>query len=132
MKIRYSTCSTLARRAASSAGGGVRNPTPDSLIRCFARVIRFDRRDTGVLDQPQGEIESLAPARCEPRAKLDGDREAAAFACAHASVLRARSRDDEALVSARAAVDNALCMGYGGTMKVAFTQAIGAGNGYAK
>jgi hypothetical protein len=53
-------------------------------------------------------------------------QETAAFGCARASVLRARSRDEEALVSARAAMTGAMHMGYTGTMKVAFTQAIGA------
>jgi hypothetical protein len=53
-------------------------------------------------------------------------QEAAAFACARASLLRGRGSDDEALVSAKAAVDGALHIGYTGTAKVAFTQAIGA------
>jgi tetratricopeptide (TPR) repeat protein len=53
-------------------------------------------------------------------------QEVAAFACARASVLRARSHDEEALTSAREAVEGALHMGYTGTVKVGFTQALGA------
>ena len=53
-------------------------------------------------------------------------QETAAFACARASVLRARSRDEEALASARAAVTGAMHMGYTGTVKVGFTQGLGA------
>ena len=53
-------------------------------------------------------------------------QEVAAYDCATASVLRARSHDDEALESARRAVTGALELGYSGTAKIGFTQGIGA------
>jgi tetratricopeptide (TPR) repeat protein len=53
-------------------------------------------------------------------------QEAAAYACASASVLRARSRDDEALEAARRAVTGGLQIGYSTTAKIGFTQGIGA------
>src|SRR3954463_15993198 len=39
-----------------------------------------DRRDAGVRGQPQGEVKSLATARAEPRAELDGDGDSPALA----------------------------------------------------
>jgi tetratricopeptide (TPR) repeat protein len=53
-------------------------------------------------------------------------QEAAAYACASASVFRARSRDDEALDAARRAVSGGLQVGYTATAKIGFTQGIGA------
>ena len=53
-------------------------------------------------------------------------QEAAAYACASASVFRARSRDEEALDAARRAVTGGLQLGYSATAKIGFTQGIGA------
>ena len=53
-------------------------------------------------------------------------QEAAAYACASASVLRARSRDEEALEAARRAVTGGLQVGYSTAAKIGFTQGIGA------
>jgi tetratricopeptide (TPR) repeat protein len=53
-------------------------------------------------------------------------QEVAAYACARASVLRAQGRYEEALAAARRAIVGARQLGYVGTLKVGFTQAIGA------
>ncbi len=53
-------------------------------------------------------------------------QETAAYACASASVLRARSRDEEALDAAHRAVSGGLQVGYTSTAKIGFTQGIGA------
>ena len=53
-------------------------------------------------------------------------QEEASYACASASVFRARGRYQEALEAARRAVSGGLQVGYTGTVKVGFTQGIGA------
>ncbi len=53
-------------------------------------------------------------------------QEVAAYACARSSVLRARSRDQEALAAAREAVAGALQLGTTSAVKVGFTQGLGA------
>jgi class 3 adenylate cyclase/tetratricopeptide (TPR) repeat protein len=53
-------------------------------------------------------------------------QQVAAYACANASVLRAHGKYAEALDSARRAVTVAEQVGYTGTIKVGFTQGIGA------
>ena len=53
-------------------------------------------------------------------------QQVAAYACANASVLRAHGKFQEALKSARLAVAVAEQVGYTGTIKVGFTQGIGA------
>jgi class 3 adenylate cyclase/tetratricopeptide (TPR) repeat protein len=53
-------------------------------------------------------------------------QEGAAYACAKASVLRARSRDADALASARSAITGALRIATTATVKIGFSQGIGA------
>ena len=53
-------------------------------------------------------------------------QEAAAYACAKASVLRAHGNHAEALAAARRAVSDGMQVGFTGTVKVGFTQGIGA------
>jgi tetratricopeptide (TPR) repeat protein len=53
-------------------------------------------------------------------------QQTAAFACARASVLRARSRNEEAMASAREAVEGGLQLGTIATMKIGLTQGLAA------
>jgi hypothetical protein len=47
LKIRYSTCSTERSRSARSWPSGRLNGTPEALMRCFARLIRWAMVDSG-------------------------------------------------------------------------------------